>query len=608
MSEVLMDAPQLQPQVQEIPCPVKGDVIVFTNQLDDYLNNHPLPCLGRVKISDTSQYAILQDESDVLHFVLYLDTPELCLTLAVAAPGFDSTALWYARDPDNHPYLICIHYPVSGRTPIPESCKKYIIMPEYRTMLGATIVDAYDLCHTKTLRDYRRNMANVDPQNLCQILQKLASTLDELYLNEHALMRISPDTIVVQDDIVKFIGISSLDLPWNERCAQAHPQEVMACIPPECLGYLRQKPTQTQSVYAMGAIAYYLIAEVQPPVCESMNYEVALMPRAFETSFPIGWDEIIMKALSPNPGNRFQNPDEFLASIKDALDIMELRKSGGFKCIYDAAIDTHIGIGKKLRCPINQDAVFMRQSNDGQRILLVVGDGVSTSIYGSGDIASGLLVDAASAAWYSSLETAENIDTVDAVSQILFNANHAICQYIRDRYADESPSSADCMGTTALIAIIENTRLTLGSIGDSRAYIIRQNSCSCITRDHNLFTVGIINGLPVETCALHPHAGSLVQCLGYYEEDEETEREALAFDIYSIQLLPGDNLILTTDGILDYIACDINESEVKIADIVRNSNNAGLACLELILQANMGGGGDNCGVGIIRVLPDKAEC
>ena len=581
---------------QEIPCPVRGDFIVFTCDVDAYVEHTDLHILNR-----SDDYAILQSENDILHFVMSNAKQECVLRLSSARPAFDSTAIWHAVTKDGNAYLVFIHYPVSGRKPIPDACKQYFIEPDFLSFLGVTIIEAYDLSQLTTLRAWQNLHHPPQPEPLFDILQQLAVSLDGLHDTGHALMRISPDNTILTKEGIKFIGIVSLDLPWNERCAHAHPPEEMATIPPECLGYLRQKPTQSQSVYQMGAMAFYLIAGALPPICEALNYEIALMPRVYETAFPIGWDEIILEALNPNPINRFKSPDAFLEALKTQLKWMLLRTSYSGNFTYDAAVDTHIGIGKRLRCPVNQDAVFMRQSQDGQRVLIVVGDGVSTSTYGSGDIASGLLIEAAHEIWYQEIENGSDLDTRYLVAKILEYANHSICQYIRDKYSDKSPTSAECMGTTALVALIDKGTLTLGSIGDSRAYIIRTDSMSCITRDHNLFTVGIVNGIPADTCAIHPHAGSLVQCLGYYEENEENESDLLSYDIYVMKLLPGDNLLLTTDGILDYIDCDVEESEKKIAQIVRHSSNAAIACLELILQANMGGGGDNCGVGILRV-------
>jgi serine/threonine protein phosphatase PrpC len=63
--------------------------------------------------------------------------------------------------------------------------------------------------------------------------------------------------------------------------------------------------------------------------------------------------------------------------------------------------------------------------------------------------------------------------------------------------------------------------------------------------------------------------------------------------------------LLTTDGILDYIDCEISVSETKIAEIVLEAPDAAHACADMIIQANLGGGGDNCGVGLIRVKPSK---
>lgn len=583
-----------------IPCPANGDSVIFTNDVYGYVLTSSKKC-QTAGGEDGRQFAVLEDSNDALIFVVYHETCEqpAILQLDSMMPGFDSIFVWQASNKVSDRWLVCTHLPVSGAKRVSDSCRKFIFPVTYQSRLADTIIQAYDLTHVTTVRSWRESQAYVSPTAVFSIIQRIAHSLNEIFEHRHALIRISQDTVVIQEDGVKFLGVVALDQPWNERCALAHHQVEYAAIPPECFGFMQKRITLHQGVYVLGALAYYLVAGAPVPTCEALGYDLAIEARAFNPEFPVGWDEIIHRALMPNPEKRFSCIDEFVEALNQGLDLMYCRRDYTGALSYDIAVDTHIGITKRLRCPINQDAVFTRSSPDGHRILMVVADGVSTSTYGSGDIASGIVVSEAEKAWKDRIFCSEHINATEEIEQIFERANQNICDYILERYADEHPTSSECMGTTALVAIIENGVLTLGSIGDSRAYVIRKKSMECITRDHNLFTIGIINGLPVETCAMHPHTGSLVQCLGYY--DESSEQSGLAYDIFSMHLIPGDTLMLTTDGILDYVDCNISDSEQKIAEIVRNASGSAIGCLQLIMQANIGGGGDNCGVGLVRV-------
>ena len=590
---------------REIPCPAKGDQIVFTPDVAGWMQSSSLRVVCKWCENEVP-FCVLDAGNDVMQFVVEGGQETRRFKLTSPCPGFDYTSFWQAECEEvEAPFFICVHYPVSGRKPIPDVCVPFFVPATIRGRMLKTYIVAYDMRHRTTLAKWRAHLDFPIPMLVFEKLEAVAATMNALVATGHNEMRISADNIILDDNgSVRFLGVAALDMPWSERCAQTYYQDARVAVPPECTGYMLKQITPIQSVYVLGTIAYYLITGTQPPVCEAMDYEIALLPRAFVPEFPIGWDEIINRALCPNPELRYHTPDEFIKALAVGLDMMTKRhdSKGPFK--YDVAIDTHIGVGKRLRCPVNQDAVFLKKSSDGQRILLVVGDGVSTSTYGSGDIASGLLVETAERIWNESIVNARDIDPKTLVCQIMAQSNQAICQYIRDRYADKSPTSAECMGTTALIAIVENGIFTLASIGDSRAYLIRNDLMACITRDHNLFTVGIINGLAVDLCANHPHAGSLVQCLGYYD-DNEPEHEELAFDVYTMHLMQDDNILLTTDGILDYIDCEIGVSEAKIAESVLGHDSASEACMDMIIQANLGGGGDNCGVGLIRVLNAK---
>ena len=138
------NTPQIDPpETHEIPCPVKGDVIIFTNDIDDYVQRSGLTVFSHAD-EKTTPYAILQFDEDVFYFVVLGGNKQECaLKLTTAQPGFDSTAVWQASDTQGNPYLIFIHYPVSGRSPIPEECRPYFVMSDIQGSLSATIIVAY---------------------------------------------------------------------------------------------------------------------------------------------------------------------------------------------------------------------------------------------------------------------------------------------------------------------------------------------------------------------------------------------------------------------------------------------------------------------------------
>jgi len=521
--------------------------------------------------------------------------------------GFDSTFIWTAQSrhaTDSHDYLVCIHFPVSGRTPMPEDLgRRFFIEPEFTTRLGEAKIWIYDMRCRQTLASWRDAQTTPTPQEIYAIAIQIASALNVIHADSHVLLRFNPETLVLTENGVRFLAMTSLDLPWNEACAQSHGfLENWFYIPPECRNFLRQPLNASADVFVLGATLYFAVSHAPPPICEALDFECPLGPRTFVPDFPMGWDEILLQAIAPSPLRRFHNIDDLIMLLGQALDDIVQRQDAVTPLHYEAAVDTHIGIAKRLRYPINQDVVFLRTSENGSRLLMVVGDGVSTSTFGSGDLASGFLVESAESVWDTQIHAQDVIDPASAIHSIFQGCNTAICNYIKAHYEGTHPTVSDSMGTTALVLIIDNGTAILGAVGDSRAYLIRKDFMSCITRAHNLFTTAIINGLPPQYCAMHPHAGSLVHCLGFFDEHDNTcENIPLFYDLYTLKLLPEDNILLTTDGLLDYASYDIGDTETIIARTILTVPDPALACLELILIANRGGGGDNIGIGILSV-------
>ena len=144
------------------------------------------------------------------------------------------------------------------------------------------------------------------------------------------------------------------------------------------------------------------------------------------------------------------------------------------------------------------------------------------------------------------------------------------------------------MGTTLVAACVLGRSLFIGNIGDSRAYFLRDSDCVQITEDHSYVAEqrrrgnrDYIHGLPAHLRQLITRAvgiGALVKP-----------------DLFTINLQPGDTVLLTTDGLTRYT------DAAKIAQYVDQQLDLEETCRRLIAIAYGGGAEDNVTCLIFRV-------
>lgn len=130
------------------------------------------------------------------------------------------------------------------------------------------------------------------------------------------------------------------------------------------------------------------------------------------------------------------------------------------------------------------------------------------------------------------------------------------------------------MGTTLTALAVCNGELIVAHVGDSRAYLVRQNRAWLLTRDHTWVARAITDGLltPMEA-RQHPWRNVLVRSLN---------GSGAAVDVQRVLLVEGDRLVLLTDGVSD----SLQQPEVawlasysprraarKLADLARRRGN-----------------------------------
>lgn len=178
------------------------------------------------------------------------------------------------------------------------------------------------------------------------------------------------------------------------------------------------------------------------------------------------------------------------------------------------------------------------------------------------------------------------------ILQVLEHAVQAACGAVHARAQAEQDKRG--MGTTATVLLIagggDHLRGFIAHVGDSRCYLARQNQCHVLTEDHSLMNElvrrGKLNREQIESSPYKQYKNAVTRAVGVYSSVE--------VDTFDFDILPGDRLLLCSDGMYAYIDEDelpkqLAEGEVK--DVPRR----------LVDRANAGGGHDNITSVVIRV-------
>lgn len=149
------------------------------------------------------------------------------------------------------------------------------------------------------------------------------------------------------------------------------------------------------------------------------------------------------------------------------------------------------------------------------------------------------------------------------------------------------------MGTTVTLAIIRNTHIVVGHVGDSRAYLVNgyTGDISQITNDHS-FVQALVDGghITAEEAEDHPMGNVLYRALGQARDVE--------VDVYYETLGNQDRIVLCSDGLTAHV------KSREIGEIALKHDDPDLISQELVELANKRGGRDNVSVIVIIVEKD----
>lgn len=225
---------------------------------------------------------------------------------------------------------------------------------------------------------------------------------------------------------------------------------------------------------------------------------------------------------------------------------------------------------------VNQDYVYYSLEEVGKLPnLFIVADGMGG--HKAGDIASRYTVET----FVELVKASGERDLISIISNAINVVNSKIITMAQS--AEEYVG----MGTTLVVATIEDNVLKVANIGDSRLYVIGDDITQ-ITRDHSyveeLVSKGEINR---EEARTHEKKNYITRAIG-----GELSVEA---EMFCVDLAEGNRVLLCSDGLSNMV------EDNEIFRIINQSSNVEDAVNALINEANSNGGRDNISAIIIEL-------
>ncbi len=213
------------------------------------------------------------------------------------------------------------------------------------------------------------------------------------------------------------------------------------------------------------------------------------------------------------------------------------------------------------------------QAQRGQ--LLIVADGMGG--HNAGEVASQMAVQIIRDTFYGETQP----DLAASLRTAMSRANEAIFNRSRQNVGQTG------MGTTAVIMAVRQNDVQFGSIGDSRAYVLRNGKLAQVTSDHSWVEEQVRAGvLTPEQARLHPQRNVITRALGTSQKAQP--------EFFNGALNEGDVFLLCSDGLTTHV------TDAQIQETLQTMTSLDQAVNRLVAQAIEGGGSDNISVIVAR--------
>ena len=181
----------------------------------------------------------------------------------------------------------------------------------------------------------------------------------------------------------------------------------------------------------------------------------------------------------------------------------------------------------------NEDAIYI----DEQEQLYLVADGMGGC--SAGEVASSTAI----SAFVKAMKETQDTEILDKMVGAIVQCNKAVFEK-----AKQDVIFMD-MGTTLVAAVIENGKVFIVYVGDSRAYLFRQNQLKQLTTDHSYVMELVKSGsITLQEAEVHPKRNIITRAIGI---EEDVEADTVLEEVHS-----GEQILLCTDGLSGMLSVD----------------------------------------------------
>jgi len=238
-----------------------------------------------------------------------------------------------------------------------------------------------------------------------------------------------------------------------------------------------------------------------------------------------------------------------------------------------------------ITCAGRSDVGIIRSGNEDNflmvpdRGIFVVADGMGG--HAAGEVASEMAVRFV-ARELGSLKTLSDDQVADRMRTSIRAANGAIFQRTLTEHDKRG------MGTTVTALVLYDTRFLIGQVGDSRAYLYRDQKLMQLTKDHSYVQEQVDAGyLTPEQARSHPYSNVITRCVGANSD--------VMPDVYLGTVKPRDLFLLASDGLTGML------EDPQLAELLAGNRMPQEQVDDLITEANRHGGLDNITAIIVRI-------
>lgn len=280
------------------------------------------------------------------------------------------------------------------------------------------------------------------------------------------------------------------------------------------------------------------VSLILKPVHESFRFPWAVLLLIFATLGGAGY--YLFKSRAKRFSERsekgkictFDGTEEsFKPSGEKSPEIIKVDKACGV---------SHVGARDK-----NEDNLLIERLSDAY--LLAVADGVGG--HRAGEVASKIAVDTLKDVFAEGYKRGMSTDKIKTLLMNAYERAH-------ERIKSEAIGKREGMGTTLVSAFVRKGKVIAANTGDSRAYLMRGGKILKRTRDHSLVQQLLDEGtIGEEEVKNHPMRNVITKALGI----------DFGVDFYEWELEKGDVLLLSSDGLHDYVD-ESKMVEISLAD------------------------------------------